>query len=481
MGGCCQHLCPALRDPVCASDGKTYKSECKFEFAKCKANKRGEKLEIVSHGRCKTLVRPDCDSEVNRAKGGKAYAKSELSFKPAAEAFAGPKEVWHSKSGMPQWLLYELKEPLPICKISFNPRMDDYRGFTANDCPKSYRFEGSNNNLTFTTLLTINDANVDVECVSGRTITRWIPREKVSTFTFYRFYVEDVQGRIDTITGVKYVVFGNLQFFSSNVITKKPTTAAAPSTKPTNGKTTTKLATTSTTTTITTTKRHSDPSSKKYQDTTTTTAAETTTTTTTKIPTTTSTTTTTILPTTKTKTAFATTINKPSTTVAIVTVGNEYKKGERDKDKNEFTGITIIIAVIALILIATGVSVKVALVMMRRRRRRQAKEAVRRRQQRQIDLQVENGVKNGVEIGVKNDNKNGEITNPDTVVYSLEFDSTAGYTDQFSGASGVTSGTTNVSLSKDYSSTRTTSEASSSNQSNSTTTNTQSSGDSTFA
>ena len=35
------------------------------------------------------LVRPDCDSEVNRANGGKAYAKSELSVKPAAEAFAG--------------------------------------------------------------------------------------------------------------------------------------------------------------------------------------------------------------------------------------------------------------------------------------------------------------------------------------------------------------------------------------------------------
>jgi len=371
--------------------------------------------------------------------GGKAYATS----KSATKAFEGGGKEWDSDEGMPQWLRYELTESVPICKISFRPRIKNPSDYRLKDCPKSYRFEGSRDNVTFKPLLEMHDVNVDYVCKSGQAITKLIPQEKVEKFQFYRLWIEDVRGRTN---GHKFAVLGSLQFFSyddDDVKTKKTTTNAASTTEVTEKKITTKLATT-------TNKCHSDPSAKKCLDTVTTKAATTT---------------------------AATTTKEPTTTVVIVTLGDEYKQGgsESKENKNTYAVIAITIALVTVILIAIGVSVKFASVVRRRRRKRQVKEAAERRQQRLMDLRVnnENGVKNGVENGVENGAKhgikNGGNTNLDEIVYLSEFDSTASNTNEFSGASGYTSGTTNIISSRTDSGTRTTLDKSSFNESTSTT------------
>jgi len=51
--GGCDKPCAETRSPVCASNNKTYKNKCRFEVAKCRAERKGKKLEIERKGRCK--------------------------------------------------------------------------------------------------------------------------------------------------------------------------------------------------------------------------------------------------------------------------------------------------------------------------------------------------------------------------------------------------------------------------------------------
>jgi len=200
-----------LRENFCRNPNAHHKAWCYT----MDEEKRYEECDIR---KCKASDFPQCKGELNRAEGGKAYAKSEADTKTAAMAFKGSinsgEEEWHSTDGeMPQWLLYELKEPLPVCKFSFRPRNKNLGYNRVRDCPKSYRFEGSNDNVTFTPLFTMVDENISAVCYSGETIAQFIPENKVEPFKFYRFFVVDVKGRGN---GNKYATFGNLQFFSFN-------------------------------------------------------------------------------------------------------------------------------------------------------------------------------------------------------------------------------------------------------------------------
>jgi len=115
--------------------------------------------------------------------------------------------------------------------------------------------------------------------------------------------------------------------------TASTTTTTTTTTKLTEKKTTTKQGTT-------TIKCLSNPSANKCKDTATTTAATTAT------------------------TKAARTTNETSTTVdVVVTIGNEYKKGEREEDENDYTEIVIIIALVSVSLIAIAVSIKFAFVL----------------------------------------------------------------------------------------------------------------------
>ena len=102
--------------------------------------------------------------------------------------------------------MYELKDPLPIIKISWRTRPQ--RGNAAKDCPKSFVFEGSNDAKTFTPLLTIENLDVDTQCKPEHTMTKYFPNDKL--FKYYRFKVNDVKGREN---GDKWAVISNLQFF----------------------------------------------------------------------------------------------------------------------------------------------------------------------------------------------------------------------------------------------------------------------------
>ena len=107
--------------------------------------------------------------------------------------------------------MYKMEDPIPICKISFRPRITGEKWNVFNDCPQSYRFEGSNDGINFETILSVdNEANAF--CNPGDVFIKSFDNEK--PFLFYRFWVSNVPGRKST----KYVVMGDLQFFSHNDI-----------------------------------------------------------------------------------------------------------------------------------------------------------------------------------------------------------------------------------------------------------------------
>ena len=120
--------------------------------------------------------------------------------------FSGPTKSWHSKSGMPQWLRYELKQPRQVCKISFLPRLDNSFGNRQKDCPKHFEFQGSDNGRNFITLLTVKNQ----QCPASKTITHTFKNNRA--FKFYRVFIRNTPGRS---ARVKYVVMGNLQLFGN--------------------------------------------------------------------------------------------------------------------------------------------------------------------------------------------------------------------------------------------------------------------------
>merc|ERR1719435_336950 len=85
----CQKPCPKIADwPVCASNGKTYKSMCRFKMAQCKAKLNGVTITVENIGPCNSK-RPVCQKPCPRiadwpvcASNGKTY-KSMCRFKMA--------------------------------------------------------------------------------------------------------------------------------------------------------------------------------------------------------------------------------------------------------------------------------------------------------------------------------------------------------------------------------------------------------------
>ena len=107
---------------------------------------------------------------------------------------------------MPQWLLYELHEPKSICRFIFSARDNSY---SYTDCPKSFRFEGSNDGEKFTTLFLVS---LEETCTPKMSLVHsFINRE---SYKYYRFMVLDVPGRAN---GHKFVVIGNVKFFGHKV------------------------------------------------------------------------------------------------------------------------------------------------------------------------------------------------------------------------------------------------------------------------
>ena len=47
----CEEICPEVKEPICASDGKTYESECKMHKRNCNSNTA--RISKVSDGECK--------------------------------------------------------------------------------------------------------------------------------------------------------------------------------------------------------------------------------------------------------------------------------------------------------------------------------------------------------------------------------------------------------------------------------------------
>ena len=104
---------------------------------------------------------------------------------------------------MPQWLMYELKDPLPICKISFFPRSDRH---AQSDTPKSYKFEGSYDGITFEMIFSLDDQVGS----PGTIMTKSFANEK--SFKFYRLMFLEVPGRSN---GNKFVVLADVNFFGN--------------------------------------------------------------------------------------------------------------------------------------------------------------------------------------------------------------------------------------------------------------------------
>merc|ERR1712142_978706 len=169
---------------------------------------RGSRLE-KDQKTCKKIPAPVCTGRFNHAIGGKASSSTNYPKHQASDAFSGPTKSWHSKSGMPQWLRYELKQPRQVCKISFLPRLDNSFSNRQKDCPKHFEFQGSNNGRNFITLLTVKNQQCPAS-KSPQTITHTFKNNRA--FKFYRVFIRNTPGRS---ASVKYVGMGNLQLFGN--------------------------------------------------------------------------------------------------------------------------------------------------------------------------------------------------------------------------------------------------------------------------
>merc|ERR1712212_709865 len=194
--------------PECRQDGFYQSKQCTLsndgtvDVCKC-VDQNGEELSGLDSD-ANDCPREGLTCKDKLSKGGSASVSSvHRESSTATQAFNG--EEWHSRQGMPQWIMYKLINPLPICQISYLPRHDNSAGNTPRDCPKSYRFEGSNDGITFEIIMSVHD---DQACVPGTIVTKSFVNEKA--FKFYRLFFLDVPGRNN---GNKYVVLGDVQFF----------------------------------------------------------------------------------------------------------------------------------------------------------------------------------------------------------------------------------------------------------------------------
>ena len=85
--------------------------------------------------------------------------------------------------------------------------MDNSAGNVPKDCPKSYKFEGSNDDTNWETILSVTDQD---PCVAGAILTKSFNNNK--KFKYYRFMVLDVPGRTNT----KFVILRDLRFFGND-------------------------------------------------------------------------------------------------------------------------------------------------------------------------------------------------------------------------------------------------------------------------
>ena len=123
---------------------------------------------------------------------------------------AGPKKWWHSKKGMPQWVVFKLKEPTVICRISWG--FGSRKKNAAKDCPRKVFVYGSNNSKSWATqLYHMNWLDVNKFCVPGKNITKYFPNKEI--FKEYSIQINDVKGRSRT---KKYAVLSDVQFFGPN-------------------------------------------------------------------------------------------------------------------------------------------------------------------------------------------------------------------------------------------------------------------------
>merc|ERR1711970_718050 len=126
----------------------------------------------------------------------------------------GTERLWHSGNGMPQSLTYDFKTPKSICSVSFLPRSGYDHGNLANDCPQSWKFEGSNDGANWLTLVHVPKGE---ECKADVRIERDvdIPRP----FQMYKLETTKVKGRgtysVSSLTTKAYVVLRDVQMFES--------------------------------------------------------------------------------------------------------------------------------------------------------------------------------------------------------------------------------------------------------------------------
>jgi len=114
---------------------------------------------------------------------------------------------WHSGNGMPQFIEYDFKTPKTICSVSFLPRSDNYWGNVDNDCPQSWQLLGSDDGVSWVTLLDVPTEDV---CEKNVRIQQNVPIPK----SFYRYKLKTlkVMGRS---TGRSYVVLRDIQMYES--------------------------------------------------------------------------------------------------------------------------------------------------------------------------------------------------------------------------------------------------------------------------
>lgn len=120
------------------------------------------------------------------------------------ESTATDLNFWHSRSGMPQWIMMQFPKQYAVAKFSItnSPNIDSYQRYG----PKSFRLEGSNNGTEFITLGTYTSAGNLGE-------TNEYTVEFPNSYTYYRIYITEA-GYV--YENQQYAVIEQIRFFISN-------------------------------------------------------------------------------------------------------------------------------------------------------------------------------------------------------------------------------------------------------------------------